>query len=503
MTVRERINPKTNQKQYKARYYFRENGKRTDSETSWFETKEQAEKEAERLKAQREQMDLLRQVERRDKRLITMYVEYMEECRRKSEKQEKTTDVQYYRTVKTIYKYHIPPKIQNVKLSDITPIVFRNWLAEINKKENVGGKYIRQIKNVLVKFNDYLEENGCYVDMYMSESIYATLSRAKLKNTKVNDREENGERHIISVVDIESITSYYADKGLGNFRNFYYYTLFYLLFYSGIRVEELVGLQWKFIDLRDNVRSISIKNSIVATLEKEEYVLKRVKKEKYKTKNKTSCRVIPIFDFYYDLLKDYKESYRYEYGLSKEEVENGFVFPRLKQHDPYLYLNSIYLLRELNKTTKELGIPKTDLQMFRHSCATFLILPYPDGLGYTEEKVKDYFGHQDTKMLNSVYGKLNTMQKADRMRKTFMDIYNPTNTGEKSAEELMRERLIKRVYGDNEMEKEEARRKRILEQIKYAERKLKQKYYYSTKDKDIIEEYIKNNNSIMEFIEES
>ena len=48
-------------------------------------------------------------------------------------------------------------------------------------------------------------------------------------------------------------------------------------------------------------------------------------------------------------------------------------------------------LDELNNIVKELGLQKTDLQMFRHSCATFLILPPPEGLGYTEEKVKDYF----------------------------------------------------------------------------------------------------------------
>lgn len=129
------------------------------------------------------------------------------------------------------------------------------------------------------------------------------------------------------------------------------------------------------------------------------------------------------------------------------------------------------------------------------------MLPPPEGLGYSEEKIKDYFGHQDTKMLNKIYARLNEIQKADRMRRTFSDIYKPDKTAERTAEEEMKNKLISRISGNNKREKYAARIYRIHNQIRKAMLEGKKKYYYRTKDKKIIELYIKENGNTMEFIE--
>jgi hypothetical protein len=236
-------------------------------------------------------------------------------------------------------------------------------------------------------------------------------------------------------------------------------------------------------------------------MEKVESALERTMKGQYRTKNATSIRTIPIFDFYYELLIDYKESFRYEYSLTKEEIEECFVFPNIDQNNPNRFMRSNQTLRELKKVLEYYNMGNTDLQMFRHSCATFLILTPPEGLGYTEEKVKDYFGHQDTKMLNKIYARLNEIQKAERMRKTFSDIYKPDETEERTVEEEMKNRLIKRIKGDNEEDKHKARISRIHNQIRKAMLEGKKKYFYRTKDKKIIELYIKENGNTMEFIE--
>ena len=314
----------------------------------------------------------------------------------------------------------------------------------------------------LIKFNIWLNQNGYYIEEGTEETIDLAIRNVKVKNSLVHNRERSGDRNIVSIVDLQNITKHYIKKeyGLGDFRNFYFYTLFMTLFFSGMRVEELTGLQWKFIDLRESVRSIYIKNAI-SKMERVEHALERTRKGQYKTKNTISIRTIPIFDFYYDLLKDYKESFRYEYGLTKTEVEECFVFPNIDQNNPYRFMRSDQTLRELKKVLEELGLPNTDLQMFRHSCAMFLILSPPEGLGYTEEKVIDYFGHQDTSMLRKVYARLSEKEKADRMRKTFSDIYKPTDTDEKTTEEALKEKLINRIRGNNESAKMYARKNRI------------------------------------------
>lgn len=500
MAHKERINPRTGKKEYKYRYYFIADGKKRDSETAWFDSLEKAKKEAEEQKAKKEKADRNKVTQRRDKKLVSAFEEYVEYLKVIADKEIVTSDKSYYSVANNIYNNHMPLIIQETRIKDLSIFTFRSWLTHMNAKESIGGLYIRACRQCLLKFNVWLSNNGYYLDEYQEETFEIGIRRTKIKSSKENNRERKGDRHVLSILEIQDITRYYTRKeyGLGEFRNFYYYTLFLVLFYSGMRVGELVSLQWKFIDLREGARTITIKNSI-NQLESVGHAVDRVEKGKYRTKNQMSIRRIPIFDFYYELLIDYKESYMYEYGINKEEIEECFVFPNLSKHDPKRYVRSKTVLSELKRVINALNIENTDLQMFRHSCATFLILPPPDGLGYTEEKVKDYFGHQDTAMLTKIYARLSQEQKADRMRHTFKEIYNPDETKERTIEEEMKEKLLKRISGDNEREKRKAREYRIHNQIKKAIKQKRKVYCYLEKDKDIISSYIEKNGSEIKF----
>lgn len=487
MAIKERINPKTGKKQYKVRYYFIADGKKKDSETGWFSTKEKAEREAKLLKERKEKEDRNKVLSRRDKQLVTVFEEYIEYLQKQSEKETSNTNKQTYITAKAICRNHFPKDIQNIKINELTVFNFKSWLSYINKKDELGGLYVRLCRQNLIKFNIWLSNNNYYIDENLEELIDVGIRKVKLKHTKVGNKEESGKRNLITILDFQKITYYYYKAGIEIFRNFYYYTLFYVLYFSGMRVEELAGLQWKFINLRESHKSISIKNAI-SKMEDREHALQRVAANNYKTKNKTSVRIIPIFEFYYSLLLDYKESYRYEFNLSKDEIEECFVFPHIDTHNPHDYLLSNQVLRELKRVCKDVDIDNTDLQMFRHSCAYFLILPPPNGLGYTEEKVKDYFGHTDTKMLQSVYARLNTVQKANRMRDTFSDIFTPIDTDDKTKEERAKQELIQRIRGDNK-KAEIARMLRIFAQIDKLIKDGRKEYYYMPKDKSIIDKY--------------
>ena len=503
MAVRTRINPKTGVTEYKVRYYFMRDGKKRDSDTAWFTSLERAEKEAKIQKEIKEKEDRHRVKQRRDKKLITAYEEFIEHLKEQADKEITNTDKKELNMANAILHNHMPIEVQETRIKDLAIYTWRSWLSYINSKEELGGGYVRLCRLNLTKFNTWLSQNGYYLDEYQEETFDIGIRKTKIKNSMVGNKERSGERTVLSILDIQKITRYYIKKqnGLGDFKNFYYYTLFNVLYYSGVRVEELTGLQWKFIDLREGHRTISIINAI-SKMERKEHALERVRKGQYRTKNPTSVRTIPIFDFYYELLIDYKESFRYEFGLTKAEVEECFVFPNIGWNDPYKFMRSNKVLAELKRVLDELNMPPTDLQMFRHSCATFLVLPPPDGLGYTEEKVKDYFGHQDTSMLNKVYARLSEIQKAERMRHTFRDIYNPDEVQERTAEEQMKEKLLSRISGNNDREKQKARTLRIHSQIRSCMLRGKKVYYYDKKDKKIIEEYIKENGNVMEFIQE-
>lgn len=486
MATKERINPKTGKKEYKVRYYFMREGKKRDSETAWFSTLAAAEKEAKALKEAKEAEDRNKITEKRNKKLYDVLGEYIDYLKQESKDSNSNNYAILLKRANAIYKNHFPNELMTIRINELEAFHFKRWISAINNKE-LGGITVKGYKSLISLFNVWMSHNDYYLQEDFEDLIDLTLRRTKIKSRQEGNRELKGERNFISILDFKKITYYYYKQGIEEFRNFYYYTMFYILYFGGLRVEELAGLQWKFIDLRESRKTIAIKNAISETEDKQK-ALNRVKKGTYRTKNRTSVRILPIFDFYYDLLCDYKESYRYEFNLTKEEVEEGFVFPNINMMNPNMYLDSQTALKELKKICKAVDIDNTDLQMFRHSCAYFLILPPPEGLGYSEEKVKDYFGHTDTTMLTSIYARLNTLQKADRLRDTFKDIYTASTEDEKTKEEEAKLELIRRIRGDNE-KAEIARQRRIFAQIDRLISIGRTEYYYRAKDRKIIEQY--------------
>jgi len=269
---------------------------------------------------------------------------------------------------------------------------------------------------VLTKFNQYLGGNGYYTDPDLDRRVDTTLARAHVKPKAAGERKD---RRVPTVQDIEDIVSYYDLMGLGEFKNFYWYTLWYVLFYSGLRVSELIGLQWKFVDLKKD--TIDIRNSI-SERELKENVLNRVKQEIYHTKNARSERIIPIFAKYSQLLADYKKSFKHHFDLTEKEMGDCFVFPLVlwTKEDLHDYQKQKNILRELNIVCEKQGLEKTDVQMMRHGCATWMVSDRRDGgLGFSESQAKDYFGHTGDDMLREVYAKLNKKQRARRTITTF------------------------------------------------------------------------------------
>ena len=94
-------------------------------------------------------------------------------------------------------------------------------------------------------------------------------------------------------------------------------------------------------------------------------------------------------------------------------------------------------------------------------------------------------------------------EEADRMRRTFSDIYSPLDTNDRTEEEKKKQELIDRFKGNNIEAQQKARKYRIHNQIRKAMLEGRKKYYYNVKDKEIIEQYIKENGKLMEFVEDN
>lgn len=404
-SYRTRIN--NGKTEYKVRYYFIKEGKKHDSETGWFKTLPAAVKEADALIIKNETEESLKVATRRDRYLIVVFNDFYEFMKLEEVRLKTVTWVNMRKLTQTLLNNYFPNELKTIKVNEVEPIHFRNWLTYINNSVNLAGSTLYNYKSILVKFNQWLGNNGYYIDVNKQDDIDTAIRKVKLRSKSDGNRFDEGDRNILDLTQFIKLTYYYYDKGIEQFNNFYYYTFFYVLYFGGMRVEELCGLQWKHIDLRPSRRTIRIVNAIPEN-EKEEFVRERLKKGIYRLKNGVSAREIPIFDFYYSLLLDYRESYRYQYDLSYEEMKEAFVFPKIHYNEklPFQWFSAKLARCQLKNALKAQGLPNADLQCFRHSCAYMLILPPPDGLGFAEEKVIDYFGHSDTKMLRKIYAKL-------------------------------------------------------------------------------------------------
>lgn len=472
---------------YKYRYYYYADNKRHDSETGWFYSKEEAELEGKRLKEEKETADRTRSIARRDTLLSTAFnsfIDYLKEC---ADVSKTTTAITYYRLAKTIRNKYMPEHIKGIKIQYLKPSVFRQWVAYINNSPKLGGSQVRNQKTILNKFNAWLADNGYYITEAMDIEVQNAIKRVGLKPTKAHSREEAGVRKTLNILDIEKIEEYFLNfDRAGEFENLYWYCLFMVAFFSGMRVEELVALQWKNVDLKKN--EIDICNAITEK-EPRDNAMRRVAAGEYKTKNKESNRIIQIFGIYDLLLSDYKKYYQHYFNLSSEELKECFVFPNLLRKDPHEYQKHRNIVRRLQKQCEIQHLPHTDTQMLRHACAQFLVYPEPDGLNYTTGQVIDHFGHCDTKMLDSIYGKMDKATKAKKGRKTFQSITPVPREEAKTLDEELKWLIIDTIKTTDGRLRWTSHKDRLLAIISVADRNKEPVFHYAHEDEEIVKLY--------------
>lgn len=415
--------------EYRARYFWYDaNGKKKDSMTGWFDSQKEAEKNAIILKYKKDEASKANkavQDSRTIKHVFDLFVNTLSDKAYRSTTDNTTSDVSRYQSARTVIDYYTPDDILNTKTRDISVNTFRKWLGFINESTSPKGKPLsgnttRKYREILSLFNDFLAANGYYLDDELDVVVDNALARMKIKPRKAGRRE----RYCPSIMDMDTIFYHYVNAEFGSFSAFYWYTLFKVLFFSGMRSEEIIGLTWKHVHLDARQPYIDVVNAI-SEREPKENVYKRMAADVYHTKNNNSEREIPILRCYYDCIEVYRRKVKVEFGI--DELGDYFVFPNInakKKEDRVKdYQKQKNILRELDRVCSAEGLPKTDVQMLRHACATWLVTDVDHGgMGYEESRARDYFGHTSDAMLRDVYAKLNKKQRANRTSETFKEI---------------------------------------------------------------------------------
>lgn len=256
------------------------------------------------------------------------------------------------RTKKYIVELKILPYFGNKRVNDITAADIRQWQNELIKM-GYSPTYLKTINNQLSAIFNYAIR---YYDLKSNPCAKAgSMGKSKAEEMDFWIGEEF-RKFIDSVMN----------KRLS-------YMAFMTLYWTGMRLGELLALNPKDVDLEK--RTISITKSY-----------QRLGKKDVITPPKTpkSKRVITIPEFLAADIKDYMDSL---YDLQ----ENDRLFP----------ITKYYLEHEMQRGIKESGVKRIRVHDLRHSHASMLI-----ELGFSPLEIANRLGHEKVETTLNTYAHL-------------------------------------------------------------------------------------------------
>lgn len=256
------------------------------------------------------------------------------------------------RTKKYIVELKILPYFGNKRVNDITTADIRQWQNELIKM-GYSPTYLKTINNQLSAIFNYAVR---YYDLKSNPCAKAgSMGKSKAEEMDFWTGEEF-RKFIDSVMN----------KRLS-------YMAFMILYWTGMRLGELLALNPKDVDLEK--RTISITKSY-----------QRLGKKDVITPPKTSKskRVITIPEFLAADIKDYMDSL---YDLQEDDR----LFP----------ITKYYLEHEMQRGIKESGVKRIRVHDLRHSHASMLI-----ELGFSPLEIANRLGHEKVETTLNTYAHL-------------------------------------------------------------------------------------------------
>ena len=256
------------------------------------------------------------------------------------------------RTKKYIVELKILPYFGNKRVNDITAADIRQWQNELIKM-GYSPTYLKSINNQLSAIFNYAVR---YYDLKSNPCAKAgSMGKSKAEEMDFWTGEEF-RKFIDSVMN----------KRLS-------YMAFMILYWTGMRLGELLALNPKDVDLEK--RTISITKSY-----------QRLGKKDVITPPKTSKskRVITIPEFLAADIKDYMDSL---YDLQEDDR----LFP----------ITKYYLEHEMQRGIKESGVKRIRVHDLRHSHASMLI-----ELGFSPLEIANRLGHEKVETTLNTYAHL-------------------------------------------------------------------------------------------------
>ena len=180
MSIEHRYNDKLKVDQYKARYRWRDaTGKIRCSKTGWFNSINEASRQASQLKKLKESDAQLKLSNKRSTYLYILFNNFITDQSEVADREDlgrHTTAFSIVYMGKAIIAKYLPEEVKYAKINEITPFIFRQWVNHINKSTLCGSTIAKYVQ-VLQKFNHWLADNGYYTDANLELNIELAINR--------------------------------------------------------------------------------------------------------------------------------------------------------------------------------------------------------------------------------------------------------------------------------------------------------------------------------------
>lgn len=295
-----------------------------------------------------------------------------------------------YRDTKIAIERYIYPKFGDRPIEDITRVecqqAVNDWYLHYVEFSALIGKTSRIFKYAITM--DMVNTNPM-------ESVIKPAKKDAHKRVKVYTKQE-----------FNTLMAY-LNNNQSNYNGHLMYALFRLLFFTGLRINEALALEWSDVDFK--AKTLNIDKTL-------KFVDKKLTVDKPKTK--ASVAVLPIDDQTLKILKTwraYKKETRLAIGLTGEPP----IFSKLDGN--WDFASSVYY--HLRKATENAGVPFYGNHVTRHTHASFLI-----EAGANLKEVQTRLRHTSIKMTMDVYGHLSKEYEVGTLDK-FVDFVNGIQNG--------------------------------------------------------------------------
>lgn len=248
-------------------------------------------------------------------------------------------------TVQTFFKLHILPFFGDVEVNKITSYMIREWQNEMLDKENENGKLFSENS----KANIY----AALKSMFNWATKYQGLNENPCKNMGAFGSKKN--RTEMKIWSVDDFSKFIEILELENNENNEKYSdfiiVFKILFWTGLRIGEVLALTEEDIDLYNKFIDV---NKTVSYVNKKYHITT--------PKTMGSIRKVTLPENLISDLKLYFSSDKFSKNKNKNIKHLG-VFN----------LKSSQLRYVLEKYSLQTNLPKIRLHDFRHSHASYLL----------------------------------------------------------------------------------------------------------------------------------